>query len=76
MSGPTVLATDGLSLIATAGFSVPAAILVAGVVAAVVRDRRLAARERDDLDGRTERLEGARAVSPPRAPGARPRPPH
>ena len=40
-----VLATDGLSLIGTVGFFVPAAILIALVVGAVVRDRRLSARE-------------------------------
>ncbi|MGY1730003.1 hypothetical protein ACI798_00670 [Geodermatophilus sp. SYSU D01045] len=57
MSGTSVLATDGLSLIATAGFFVPAAVLVAVVVAAVVRDRRLAARERDGLDGSHERID-------------------
>jgi hypothetical protein len=37
-----VLATDGLGLMATAGFFVPAAVLVAVVVGAVMRDRRLA----------------------------------
>jgi len=42
-----VLATDGLSLIGTVGFFVPAAILIALVVGAVVRDRRLSAREED-----------------------------
>jgi hypothetical protein len=41
----TVLATDGLGLIGTVGFFVPAALLVALVVGAVVRDRRLHARE-------------------------------
>ncbi|MBN1091869.1 hypothetical protein JKP75_04355 [Blastococcus sp. TML/M2B] len=40
-----VLATDGLAVIGTLGFFVPAAILVALVVGAVVRDRRLAAQE-------------------------------
>jgi hypothetical protein len=40
-----VLATDGLSIIGTVGFFVPAAILVALVVGAVVRDRRISARE-------------------------------
>ncbi|SHF85566.1 hypothetical protein SAMN05444351_1041 [Geodermatophilus nigrescens] len=72
VSGPTALATDGLSLVATAGFSVPAALLVAGVVAAMVRDRRLAARERETPDGAHGRPE---PLSPPRAPGAPPRPP-
>ncbi|TKJ35159.1 hypothetical protein A6V29_14420 [Blastococcus sp. CCUG 61487] len=36
---------DGLSMIGTVGFFVPAALLVAIVVGAVVRDRRLSARE-------------------------------
>jgi hypothetical protein len=46
MSGPLdVLATDGLKVLGTLGFFVPAAILVALVVFAVVRDRRLTARE-------------------------------
>ena len=41
-----VLATDGLSMIGTVGFFVPAAILVALVAGAVARDRRSSARER------------------------------
>jgi hypothetical protein len=46
MSGAVdVLATDGLSIIGTVGFFVPAAVLIALVVGAVVRDRRLSARE-------------------------------
>ena len=40
-----VLATDGLKVLGTVGFFVPAAILVTLVVVAVVRDRRLVARE-------------------------------
>jgi hypothetical protein len=40
-----VLATDGLSIIGTVGFFVPAAILVGLVAGAVVRDRRNSARE-------------------------------
>ena len=40
-----VLAMDGLSIIGTVGFFVPAAALIALVVGAVVRDRRLSARE-------------------------------
>jgi hypothetical protein len=44
-SAVDVLATDGLSVIGTVGFFVPAAVLVALVVGAVVRDRRLSARE-------------------------------
>jgi hypothetical protein len=44
-SAVDVLATDGLSIIGTVGFFVPAAVLIALVVGAVVRDRRLSARE-------------------------------
>jgi hypothetical protein len=40
-----VLATDGLGVLGTVGFFIPAAILIALVVGAVVRDRRLSARE-------------------------------
>ena len=40
-----VLAMDGLAVIGTLGFLVPAVILVVVVVGAVVRDRRLAAQE-------------------------------
>lgn len=36
---------DGLSMIGTLGFFVPAAVLVALVVGAVIRDRRISARE-------------------------------
>ncbi len=36
---------DGLGIIGTIGFFVPAALLIALVVGAVVRDRRLHARE-------------------------------
>ena len=43
-----VLAMDGLAVIGTLGFFVPAVILVAVVVVAVVRDRRLAAQEEAD----------------------------
>ncbi len=52
-----VLAMDGLSLVATAGFFVPAAVLVAVVVGAVVRDRRLTARENARLDGSHEHID-------------------
>lgn len=46
-AGPhEVLAWDSLSSIATAGVFVPAMVLVGLVVGAVVRDRRLSARER------------------------------
>ena len=47
-----ILAWDSLSSIATAGVFVPAMVLVALVVGAVVRDRRLSARER--AEGTTE----------------------
>jgi hypothetical protein len=40
-----VVAMDGLGIIGTLGFLVPAALLVGLVVGAVVRDRRLHARE-------------------------------
>lgn len=40
-----VVAMDGLGLLGTVGFFVPAALLIALVVGAVVRDRRLHARE-------------------------------
>ena len=46
VTGPLdVLATDGLKVLGTIGFFVPAAILIVLVVFAVVRDRRLTARE-------------------------------
>ena len=51
-----VLAMDGLAVIGTLGFFVPAVILVALVVGAVVRDRRLAAQEAE-----AEAAEEARA---------------
>ena len=54
-----LLATDGLSIIGTVGFFVPAAILIGIVVGAVVRDRRLSARE--------EAAEEIERVTPPRA---------
>jgi hypothetical protein len=43
-----VLAMDGVAVIGTLGFFVPAAILLTVVVVAVVRDRRLAAQEEAD----------------------------
>ena len=42
-----LVAMDGLSMIGTVGFFVPAAALVALVVGAVLRDRRLSAREEE-----------------------------
>jgi hypothetical protein len=40
-----ILATDGMKVLGTIGFFVPAAILIGLVIGAVVRDRRLNARE-------------------------------
>jgi hypothetical protein len=51
----TVLAWDSLGSIATVGVFGPALVLVALVVGAVVRDRKLAARERDAEEGATPR---------------------
>lgn len=46
MTGAVDLLTmDGLSIIGTLGFFAPAAVLIALVVGAVVRDRRISARE-------------------------------
>jgi hypothetical protein len=61
-----VVAMDGLAVIGTIGFFVPAAILIALVVGAVVRDRRLSAQEaaaddQEDLGPEIER------ITPPRA---------
>ena len=44
-AGFDVLATDGIKVLGTIGFFVPAAILVTLVVVAVIRDRRRVARE-------------------------------
>jgi hypothetical protein len=54
-----LVAMDGLSIIGTVGFFVPAAALIALVVGAVVRDRRLSARE--------EAADEIERVTPPRA---------
>ena len=51
MPGYEVLATDGLRILGTVGFFVPAALLIALVVGAVVRDRRLSAREAEADEG-------------------------
>ena len=59
-----VLATDGLKVLGTLGFFVPAAILVALVVYAVVRDRRLTAREEAE-DARSEGMEREEVPTPP-----------
>ncbi|TFV65294.1 UNVERIFIED_ORG: hypothetical protein E4P37_10325 [Bacillus sp. AZ43] len=67
MSGAMdVLATDGLSVIGTVGFFVPAAILIALVVGAVVRDRRLTAAEEAE-DARRDAMAREEIPSPPRA---------
>ncbi|MGY1808166.1 hypothetical protein ACI8AF_12425 [Blastococcus sp. SYSU D00669] len=50
MAGLDVLAFDSLGSIATIGVFGPALVLVALVVGAVVRDRRLAPRERAEAD--------------------------
>ena len=63
-----VLAIDGLRVIGTLGFFVPAAILIALVVVAVVRDRRLTAREEAEEARRARRWSGRRSrLLPPRA---------
>jgi hypothetical protein len=58
-----LVAMDGLSIIGTVGFFVPAAALVALVVGAVVRDRRLSARE-EAAEDRGPEIE---RITPPRA---------
>ena len=60
-----LLATDGLSLIGTVGFFVPAAILIALVVFAVVRDRRLNAREEAEGAHRSATAREAIPTPPP-----------
>ncbi len=64
--GTDVLATDGLSVIGTVGFFVPAAVLIGLVVGAVVRDRRLSAQEAaaDDQEPLGPEIE---RITPPRA---------
>jgi hypothetical protein len=59
-----VLATDGLKVLGTLGFFVPAAILVALVVFAVVRDRRLSAQEEAE-DARRAGMEREELPTPP-----------
>jgi hypothetical protein len=61
-----VLATDGLKVLGTLGFFVPAAILVALVVFAVVRDRRLTAREEAE-EARREAMAREEIPTPPPA---------
>jgi len=50
MGRVTVLAWDSLGSIATVGVFGPALVLVGLVVGAVVRDRKLAARDRENED--------------------------
>jgi hypothetical protein len=59
-----VLATDGLKVLGTIGFFVPAAILIAFVIGAVVRDRRLNARE-EAVDARRAAMEREEIPAPP-----------
>jgi hypothetical protein len=67
MSGTfDVLATDGLKVLGTLGFFVPAAILIAFVVGAVVRDRRLTAREEAE-DARLAAMQREEIPTPPPA---------
>ena len=61
-----LLATDGLSIIGTVGFFVPAAILIALVVGAVVRDRRLSARE-EAAEADRRAMQREEIPTPPRA---------
>jgi hypothetical protein len=61
-----LLATDGLSIIGTVGFFVPAAILIGIVVGAVVRDRRLSARE-DAEEACRPAMQREEIPTPPRA---------
>jgi HAMP domain-containing protein len=66
MPGYEVLATDGLRILGTVGFFVPAALLIALVVGAVVRDRRLSAREEAAEDDRRS-MQRDEIPTPPRA---------
>ena len=61
-----ILATDGLKVLGTLGFFVPAAILVALVVFAVVRDRRLNAHEEAE-EARRAAMEREEIPTPPPA---------
>jgi hypothetical protein len=63
--GVDVLATDGLSVIGTVGFFVPAAVLIGLVVGAVVRDRRLSAREEAE-EARLAAMAREELPTPPR----------
>jgi hypothetical protein len=59
-----VVAMDGLGILGTVGFFVPAALLIALVVGAVVRDRRLSAREAAE-EARRESFEREAIPAPP-----------
>jgi hypothetical protein len=61
-----ILATDGLKVLGTIGFFVPAAILIALVIGAVVRDRRLNAREEAE-EARRVAMEREEIPTPPPA---------
>jgi hypothetical protein len=63
----TVVAMDGLGIIGTVGFFVPAAVLIALVVGAVVRDRRLSAREAAEQEQREAFQREEIPAPPPRA---------
>ena len=68
MPSPDVLAMDGLSLVGTLGFFVPAALLIALLVGAVVRDRRLSARQAGQEAGDPARTREALPGPPPPTP--------
>jgi flagellar biosynthesis/type III secretory pathway M-ring protein FliF/YscJ len=63
---PDVLATDGLKVLGTLGFFVPAAILIGFVVFAVIRDRRRTALEEAE-EGRREGSAREEIPTPPPA---------
>ena len=62
-----VVAFDSLGIIGTVGFFVPAALLIALVVGAVVRDRRLSAREAAEKAERAAFEREEIPAPPPRA---------
>lgn len=74
-----VLTMDGVAVIGTLGFFVPAVVLVTVVVIAVVRDRRLAAQEEAaEAAARArahESLDGYEDIRGRRQPAERPTPP-
>ena len=61
---------DGLSIIGTVGFFVPAAALIALVVGAVVRDRRLSAREAAEEEAEAGKQREALGEQPPYSPSS------